>query len=132
MASKGFTIRIPSLNRYKKALSSYPKLVRPKIKEAMKKSIKDIEKATVPITPIDTGKLRKSLKTGQRITATRGVIGTGLGYALYQHETTGLNHPGGGEAKYLETGTQDSMKKIQKNFGLAVDETLKIISKFGD
>ena len=133
MASKTVSIRIPSLNRFTKAMKSlFPKLVKPRMKKAMKESIKAIEDATVPITPLDTGALRKSLKTGQSITATKGVIGTGLVYALVQHEETSFNHPKGGEAKYLEKGVSKAEPKIQKAFGVALDDTLKIISKFGD
>ena len=132
MASKTVSIRIPSLNRFTNAMRSFPKIVKPKMKKAMKESIKAIEDATVPITPLDTGALRKSLKTGQSITATKGVIGTGLVYALVQHEETSFNHPKGGEAKYLEKGVSKAEPKIQKAFGVALDDTLKIISKFGD
>ena len=54
------------------------------------------------IVPVDTGTLRRSghISTDEALNIT--TISYNTPYALKQHEDATLNHPNGGEAKYLE------------------------------
>lgn len=61
-------------------------------------------------TPIETGTLRNSAK----VTAADGeaAVSFNTPYAVKQHEDLSLAHPGGGQAKYLETAAADNKQRI--------------------
>lgn len=70
-------------------------------------------------TPLETGTLRNSAK----VTAADGeaAVSYNTPYAVKQHEEIGYAHPGGGQAKYLETAMVDNQQRIAQ----AVAEHLK-------
>ena len=78
-----------------------------------------IDLNTRPRVPVETERLRRSFKyvitekTSDFIELELGYDATdpksGFTYAEYQHETTGLRHPRGGEAFYLFKGIKSSL-----------------------
>jgi len=72
------------------------------------------------VTPVDTGTLRGSghvkspTVTRTRVEVILGFGGAASAYALYQHERTDLNHPGQGQAKYLERPFNAATSRIQR------------------
>lgn len=78
-----------------------------------------IDLNTRPLTPVETERLRKSFKyvvtekTSDFIEVELGYDAvdpeSGFMYAEYQHETTGLHHPRGGDAFYLFKGIKRSL-----------------------
>ena len=78
-----------------------------------------IDLNTRPLTPVETERLRESFKyvvtekSSDFIELELGYDATdpksGFMYAMYQHETTGLHHPRGGDAFYLTRGISKSI-----------------------
>ncbi|AUM18230.1 MULTISPECIES: hypothetical protein [Rhodococcus] len=56
-------------------------------------------------TPFAEGDLRQSAMASAE--GTRGVVSYNTPYAVRQHEDVSLNHPNGGEAKFLEKAVND-------------------------
>lgn len=56
-------------------------------------------------TPFAEGDLRQSAMASAE--GTRGVVSYNTPYAVRQHEDVTLNHPNGGEAKFLEKAVND-------------------------
>lgn len=63
------------------------------------------------LVPVDTGTLKRSgnIKTEGNITT----ISYNTPYALKQHEDASLNHPKGGEAKYLERPFNEKVQNYE-------------------
>ncbi len=63
-------------------------------------------------TPIDTGTLRASMKV---TTDNRGqaAVSYNTPYAARQHEELGYQHPGGGEAKFLENAVNATAAQVR-------------------
>lgn len=62
----------------------------------------------VRLAPVEFGVLRTSAYTSPPTGPSAVVeVGFGTDYAVYQHEKTELRHPRGGQAKYLETATNE-------------------------
>ena len=63
--------------------------------------------------PIDTGDLRGSAVVEVNVNSTEisAEVGFGTKYALKQHEDLSLNHPQGGEAKYLENPLKENARR---------------------
>ena len=93
-------IKFTNLEEIKSALISAPNIAVPKFDAAIKRSIYQINRETVPITPIDTGRLRMSIGESIGFTPLRGKIGSNLSYARSQHEREDFRH-NQGEAKFL-------------------------------
>ncbi len=63
-------------------------------------------------TPIDTGDLRKSAQVDKtNIGSYR--VSYNESYAAIQHENLSFNHPGGGEAKYLDKATKENTNEMK-------------------
>lgn len=123
-----FQIKFTNLEEVKKALVSAPQIAVPKFDKAIKRSIYEIKRNTVPITPVDTGRLRGSIGAGIQFTPLRGRIGSNLVYARPQHEREDFRHSQG-EAKYLEKGANRSIKFIEDEFKSAAQETFDEIAR---
>lgn len=100
---------------------------------------------SVPLAPVDTGNLRGSGYVeldGERVArgdgksgtvstigavpedATHAEIGFGAKYAADQHEQVNLNHPRGGEAKYLESVLVENYDRILELIATGVQNGL--------
>lgn len=123
-----FQIKFTNLEAVKKALVSAPQIAVPKFDKAIKKSIYKINRNTIPLTPVDTGRLRGSIGESIQFTPLRGRIGSNLVYALSQHENENFRH-NRGEAKYLEKGANRSIKFIEDEFKTAAQETFDEIAR---
>lgn len=75
-------------------------------------------------TPVETGTLRDSMKVttdGENTAA----VSYNTPYACRQHEEIGWNHPGGGEAKYLENAMTAAAPTIRAAIAEEVRKAFK-------
>lgn len=101
MSKKGVKGERALLRNLDKIRKSYPEAVG----VALYQNGIDIMKASTPLVPWEHGILKGSwiVDAPKMIKGEPTVrLGYGTHYALYQHERTELNHPRGGEAKFLE------------------------------
>ena len=75
------------------------------------------------LVPVDTGTLKRSGHISTEGTTT--TISYNTPYALKQHEDPTLNHPKGGEAKYLERPFNEKVQDIEDFIGTEVYKALK-------
>lgn len=75
------------------------------------------------IVPVDTGTLKRSghISTKGNITT----ISYNTPYALKQHEDPTLNHPRGGEAKYLERPFNEKVGEYENYVGTEVYKAMR-------
>lgn len=75
------------------------------------------------IVPVDTGTLRRSghISTEGNITT----ISYNTPYALKQHENASLNHPQGGEAKYLERPFNEKVQDYENYISTEVYKAMR-------
>lgn len=123
--------------------------VRDEVKTALRKSGLDLKQRSKDQAPIDTGDLRGNCAVldedgyvpggdpsvtqdidGKRAElqppkALRVRVGYALPYALAQHENLALNHPMGGNAKYLESPFEANRQKYEDFIYKAVGKGLK-------
>lgn len=114
-------ISIPKLDSLKKALREWPEVSAKEIDIAIKKSIFKITEKTIPITPIDTGRLRGSIKEGTSFGRLKGKIQPTANYALKVHEMKTRPKAPGTVAKFLKVGVEKSMGDIKKFFIQALE-----------
>lgn len=126
-------IKIPNLAKLQAAVKKSPALVAKRIQTAIEKSSVSIIRATVPITPHQTGHLEESIGGGvgtlNKIGKLSAVIGSDLAYAVPQHEHTDWSHPIKGQAKFLEAGVSAAGKEIEGHFKEALEDSLSDIAK---
>lgn len=73
----------------------------------------------VDLVPVDEGVLRDSaivqepVVNGDEVSVELGFGGAASDYAIEQHENLGLQHPNGGQAKFLETATTMNLITVQ-------------------
>ena len=115
-------ISIPKLGALQKALKQWPELSAREIDDAIKKSIAKITEKTIPITPIDTGRLRGSIKEGTSFAPFKGKIQPTANYAIKIHEGT-AKYPLSKKPKnpstvrqFLKVGAEKSMGEIKNYF----------------
>lgn len=130
MANTG--IRIIGLTGLQRGLSGFRSDWRSKANQAIKKSIFDLEAATKPVTPIDTGRLRSSFI--QSFGELKGTLQNYAPYAIFVHEGTS-RWPLGQSPKNPHTvrqffvrGFKDSEKQINDNFEKALDKSVRVIA----
>lgn len=75
-------------------------------------------------TPKETGILQGSMKVTTDGKAT-SAVSFDTPYAARQHEEIGWNHPGGGEAKYLENAMSAAASRIQEAIAKEIGKALK-------
>lgn len=125
--SVAVNVKIPNLNKFRAALRHSPLLVAKHVQTAMKESIVEIQRATIPITPHKTGELEQSLLRGVQISPLSGKIFSDKLYAEVQHEGISFKHPIKGTAKFLEKGVRLAEKKIQGHFEEAFNRVMRDI-----
>lgn len=90
-----------------------------------------IEQVAKSRTPVDTGKLRDSVKVRVSCDKRRpGMLAqasashSGYDYAYIQHENDSYNHPRGGEAHFVESAFTEGVERIIRrlNEEVAYDE----------
>lgn len=120
-------VSIPKLNSLKKALREWPEVSAKEINDAIKKSIFKITEKTLPITPVDTHRLRSSIKEGISFGNLKGKIEPKVKYAKFVHEGTvkwPLSKPPrnpGTVRQFLKIGTEKSMDDIKHFFLKALE-----------
>lgn len=67
--------------------------------------------AAVDKTPVETGALRASARVST--SGTRAAVSYNTPYAARQHEEIGWSHPGGGQAKFLESAMREQSSTIR-------------------
>lgn len=73
------------------------------------------------LVPVDQGPLRASgyvtlpEESGSRVTVELGYGGPAKDYAIKQHEDLTLNHPDGGQARFLSAAVEERESKIASN-----------------
>ena len=105
------------------------RLMREAAAEGLTEAAEHVQKEArrrAPDDPMTGGDdLRQSLKVSpaspRDLTAS---VYTRKEYAAYQHEQLDLRHPGGGQAKYLETAALESARDIERIIGAAVRRRL--------
>ena len=89
------------------------------VEAGVEESADDILADALALVPKDTGELRASAEVSME----NGVaaISFGTDHAIYQHERLDYNHPGGGQAKFLEK----PLSAAQKTVGAKVSARVK-------
>lgn len=117
------TVTIPNLPKVKAALAEFPSIVAPKMDEAIRRSIYEIERQAVPRTPVDTGRLRGSYTTEFR--PLQGAIGPTVDYAIYVHE--GTRYMTG--RPFLKEGVEAAERAIERNFKKGLEDALNEVAR---
>ncbi len=120
-------IRIEGLDKLDARLKKSGKGAAKDLARGLKVEAETIMTAAKRIVPVDTGVLKTSghvqLPVIRKTSASviLGFGGAASDYALYQHEVT-LNHPGQGQAKFLQQPANEAKKgfgaRIAKNIDL--------------
>lgn len=77
------------------------------------------------LVPVDTGTLQKSGSVKLNSETLTAQISYNTPYALKQHEDATLNHPNGGEAKYLERPFNEKAGELEVNVGNEINKILR-------
>ena len=98
MAKQGITLKIRNLDALRKITGRFPAIAAQITSKGINRMIFAIEEKAVPLTPVQTGRLRGSF-VGARILSTpftlQGRVGTKLNYAPFVHFGTGIFGPRG-------------------------------------
>jgi len=79
-------IRIDGLDKLNSKFNRFSPMLKTELNKAILKSAYEIERETKPITPVDTGRLRSSIR--KRISNLEAVISPTTKYAIFVHEGT--------------------------------------------
>lgn len=127
-----FSMRLDGVNGYVKAVNEMARTTPKAVMNSMEaRGAGAILRAAIPLTPIDTGALRRSgavypvRAQGTRFSAVVGFGNENVRYALRQHEDTSLRHPRGGQAKFLEEGTRRAAKSAHADLAADVAKAWK-------
>lgn len=75
-------------------------------------------------TPLDTGTLRASMKVTTDGNGT-AAVSYNTPYAARQHEEIGWQHPGGGEAKFLENAVNATAARVKSVIADEIRKAMK-------
>lgn len=137
-----------------RGLAAVPRLARARVGQEMRLISLDLLSQGVRNAPVDEGTLRGSgsahhsgrriatgaefdataeaghaAEGGQGTTELSSVVAFNEVYAAYQHETTDLNHPKGGQAKYLERPLNANRALYERKLADAYREALTEASR---
>lgn len=127
MATKGISgLQIDGFKEIYKAMGLVEEEITKAAIKGMKVTAQNILGESQKLVPVDTGTLQRSgvIKTDNEKQVT--TISYNTPYALKQHEDASLNHPNGGEAKYLERPFNEKKGELEVNIG---NEIQKILHK---
>jgi HK97 gp10 family phage protein len=121
-------VEIKNIGQIRKALNDSPAIVKKYIDTAIKRSIFQVEREAVPLTPVDTGRLRGSyeikFETFGGFQPIKGILEPTAFYAIFVEEGTRRMRA----QPYLHPGLQNAMPEINKEFGDGLEEALKEIT----
>ena len=123
------TIQIKGLREQLLKFATFGPIGKKWATKAIDKSIFDIERATKPITPIDTGRLRSGFRTN--VKTMRGELKNITPYALYVHEGTSrwpVTQPPRNPytvRRFMVEGVERSSFLVNRNFQEAGDAMVK-------
>ena len=117
------TITIPSLNKFRNAVASFPQIAFPMIDRAIRQSIFEVQREAQMRTPVATGRLRSSYAT--RFGNLEGAVGPTVEYAIFVHEGTRFM----GGRPFLEQGMETAKESILGHFRKALENTMDEIAK---
>jgi len=129
-------VKIQGLEDLKKAFAKYPRIAAQNTQSAIEKSIYQIERETVPITPWDSRATVESIGPSKKFSPLRGEIGPTTKYAVWICEGTSrwpLSMPPkkpGKERQFLKVGVERSLNEIEGFFEKAIQNTLNQIVKY--
>ena len=116
-------VEIKNLKQIREALAKSPRIVSEYMNRAIRASIFEIERATIPITPVDTGRLRGSFERSFGLL--RGEIYPTVDYAIYVHEGTRYM----AARPYLAQGVETANQDIQRHFEQELENALEAIAR---
>lgn len=90
-----------------------------------KKLANNILAESQKLVPIDTGTLARSGAVSTDKNTLTTTIFYDTPYARKQHEDTTLNHPNGGQAKYLERPFNEKADELETKIGQAIFKRLE-------
>ena len=117
------SIEIKGLDRFISAMKSADRPISKSINEAIKKSIFDLRANTIPITPIDTGRLRGSFD--QTFTNLEGRLFPTVDYAIYLETGTRKMRA----QPYMKPGVDRTKNQIEQNFKYEMDKAMEEIAR---
>ncbi|KAA0004644.1 MAG: HK97 gp10 family phage protein [Thermoplasmata archaeon] len=120
-------IKIKGLKELREAFKRAPLKTKDEINKAIAKSGFLVERESKKITPVDTGRLRASIRTD--LMPMKAVIAPHTDYAIYVHENLRARHKPPGQAKYMEKGKQKAEPKIEDFFKQAINNVLNFIAR---
>ena len=118
------SIRIENIEEVQRFLESRPARTREELNRAVKKTALLVSGEAKRRTPVDTGRLKTSIKSKTSKRELAGEVFTEVRYAIPVHENLRARHTVG-EAKYLERAAKQSVPKINKFFKDAVQNIIK-------
>ncbi|MDP3717097.1 MAG: hypothetical protein Q8T13_04925 [Acidobacteriota bacterium] len=105
----GFSLEWSGLDEFVAAVRGIPSVALNAAGGSLYREGEDVMTESKELVPVDMGPLRDSghvelpmFEPGE-VSVTLGYGGAAQDYAVAQHEDQSLNHPNGGEAKFLET-----------------------------
>ncbi|MEV3981770.1 hypothetical protein [Nonomuraea sp. NPDC049758] len=92
--------------------------------EGLELSAEHVLQASRQRVPLEFGDLERSGATSVDRSELRAAVSYGTPYAVYQHETPGLNHLPGREWKYLENPAREEAEVIERIIAAAIERAL--------
>lgn len=118
------SIRIENIEEVNRFLDGRPARTKEEINIAVEKTALLVQGEAKRRTPVDTGRLKTSIKKKTFKRELAGEVFTEVRYAIPVHENLRARHTTG-EAKYLERAAKQSVPKINKFFKDAINNTIK-------
>jgi hypothetical protein len=109
------------------AFEGMPEVAQEAVADALHAEALAIEAASVPLVPVDTGRLRSThyVSPPERGSDTpRAEVGYGTDYAVYVHERTEIHHETG-QAKFLEQPLQQARSGYAERIARRVQARLE-------
>ena len=117
-----FSIKVDNIDEVKRFIKSRPVKLRKELDSTVNKTALLVQGEAKKRTPVDTGRLRTSIRT--RTNQLEGEVYTNVKYAIAVHENVKSRH-NVGEAKYLANAIKHSMPKVKGIFKNAISKVLK-------
>ena len=114
-------VTVEGLNEASRRLTKFLKTLQTVPTQVLLEEAPRIEQTAKNRTPVDTGKLRNSVKV--RVSrdkrrpgmyAQASEVHNGYDYAYIQHENEAYNHPNGGQAHFLESAFVEGVERIER------------------
>lgn len=118
------SIRVEGLEEAQRFLNSRPIKTREELNKSVKKTALLVEGEAKKRTPVDTGRLKTSIRAKTFISKLEGEVSTNVKYAIAVHENLRARHRVG-EAKFLEKAFKQSTPRIKKFFEDAIKNIIK-------